>query len=135
LFYFISLFNSSITIGFSFCYITNDHKQLNESDYVITHLRDRISDLPKSRPKNQQWIFYLWESPVHSADFNQLNNYYNITLTYKFDSNFNGVYEIDSSMNWDLNDTFYVNYDFYGNKNGFAAAIISNCGGSSDRLN
>ncbi len=113
------------------CELTNDRKQLNESDYVITHMRDSLSDLPKSRPKNQQWIFYLWESPVHSADFTQLNNYYNLTLTYKIDSNFNGVYEIDSSMNWDLNDTFDVNYDFYGNKSGFAAAVISNCGGSS----
>jgi alpha-1,3-fucosyltransferase len=28
-----------------------------------------------------------------------------------------------------------INYDFYGNKSGFAAAVISNCGGSSDRLN
>jgi alpha-1,3-fucosyltransferase len=117
------------------CEITNDRKQLNKSDYVVTHMRNSLSDLPKSRSKNQQWIFYLWESPMHSADFNQYNNYYNLTLTYKIDSNFNGVYEIGSFMNWELNEAFNSSYDFYGNKSGFATAVISNCGGSSDRLN
>jgi len=119
------------------CEITNDRRKLNESDYVITHMRDKLTDLPlhSIRPIKQQWIFYLWESPVHAADFSQFNDYYNLTLTYKIDSNFNGVYEMDAYMYWELNETFNVNHDFYANKSEFATAVISNCGGTSNRLN
>jgi len=42
------------------CETTNDKNRLNESDFVITHMRDSISKLPKFRPPNQRWIFILY---------------------------------------------------------------------------
>jgi len=117
------------------CELTNDKNRLKESDYVITHMRNsfqRPNDI--NRSLNQRWIFFLAESPMHSASFKQYNNFYNLTATYRLDSNFNGFYEANSVMEWQLNEEFNVNQDFSANKIGFAAAIISNCNDNSNRL-
>jgi hypothetical protein len=42
------------------CETTNDKKRLNESDFVITHMRDTIPPFPSFRPKNQRWVFLLY---------------------------------------------------------------------------
>ena len=42
------------------CETTNDKKRLNESDFVITHMRDTIPPFPSYRPTNQRWIFLLY---------------------------------------------------------------------------
>jgi hypothetical protein len=35
----------------------------------------------------------LYESPAHSSDFSNLNNFYNLSSTYKIESDFPGFYE------------------------------------------
>ena len=113
------------------CEITDDKNKLNESDYVITHMtlyRDSFSKPINKRPLNQRWIFYLAESPMHfNFNFKEYKNFYNLTATYRLDSNFNKHYERRSQMEWKLNDQFNINNDFYSNKISFAAALISNC--------
>ena len=42
------------------CETTSDINRLNESDFVITHMRDSIPKLPNFRPRNQRWIFLLY---------------------------------------------------------------------------
>ena len=42
------------------CETTNDKRRLNESDFVVTHMRDSIPQLPNYRSKNQRWIFLLY---------------------------------------------------------------------------
>ena len=43
------------------CETTDDKRRLNESDFVITHMRDSLPvHLPSFRPKNQRWIFLLY---------------------------------------------------------------------------
>ena len=59
------------------------------------------------------------------------NNFFHLTATYRFDSN----YKIfDSNMKWQINDAFNTSFDFYSTKTHFAAAIISNCNDKSKRL-
>ena len=116
------------------CETTSDKNRLNESDFVVTHMRDSIGDLPKYRPPNQRWIFLLYESPVHSGDFSKYNGFYNLTSTYRIDSNFPRYYQTYSGFIWKENKNFNENEDFSKNKFNLAVAVISNCHASSQRL-
>ena len=75
------------------CEITRDRSRLDESDVVITHMRDNITDLPtKQRPINQRWIFFLKESPLYSSSFENFNGFYNLTATYRI-GNYDCLFE------------------------------------------
>jgi glycoprotein 3-alpha-L-fucosyltransferase len=76
----------------------------------------------------------LFESPVHSADFKKYNNFFNLTSTYRIESDFDNLYFKSTKFFWALNESFDENADFHGQKDKFAAAVISNCGASSRRL-
>jgi glycoprotein 3-alpha-L-fucosyltransferase len=116
----------------------NNKSRLNESDYVIVHMRDGIEKIPSfpNRNSKQRWIFVLYESPIHSSNFAYLNGVFNLTATYRLDSNFTASYE--SQIFWWTNSTdknlYNQTFDYLKNKTGFATAVISNCGGSSYRL-
>jgi hypothetical protein len=72
------------------CELTHDKTRLYESDLVITHMVDKIDEMPINymRSMHQRWIFYLIESPVHSKDYTKYNGVYNMSSTYKHDSDF-----------------------------------------------
>lgn len=116
------------------CEFTADKNLINSSDLVIVHMRDPINNIPAYRPRFQRWVFVLYESPIHSGDFSRYNRLFNLTSTYKTDSNFSGFYENYSYMQWKFNVNFNESSDFYAGKIKFAAAVISNCGASSRRL-
>lgn len=60
---------------------------------------------------------------------------FNLTATYRIESNFSGYYEASGNFEWRRNESFDENADFSGDENmKLAAALISNCGGSSRRL-
>jgi alpha-1,3-fucosyltransferase len=74
------------------CWTTTDRGLLNRSQAVIFHARDLDpDDLPPPgwRHPHQQFIFFNYESPVHT-DLAKLrlyfNNYFNRTMTYRRDS-------------------------------------------------
>ena len=54
-----------------------------------------------------------------------------MTATYRLDTDFPRTL---TGMVWKENPNFNVSEDFHASKVGFAAALISNCGGSSKRL-
>ena len=114
------------------CETTIDKKRLRESDIIVFHMRNPIYKLPKYRNPNQQWVFLLYESPKHSDDFNQYNNKFNATATYRYSSDY--IYIANSLVDWGYNDTFDANRDFTVGKSQVAAAIISNCDDKSMRL-
>jgi hypothetical protein len=117
------------------CELINNKSRLVESDLVLFHMRDIMDDLPSSRPRYQRWVFVLYESPVHARDFTELNGIFNYTSTYEIDSDFPGFYESYSNMRWEKNDKFDANnLDYFDKKKNFAVAVISNCGGTSKRL-
>jgi hypothetical protein len=121
------------------CKLTEDKTQLNKSNAIIFHMRDEIGDLPKYRLLDQLWLFFLLESPVHSADFTRYNSLFNLSATYKSTSDFVSFYlssfkylisnnKVNNKNNNKLNESLLIN------KNEFAAAIISNCNDKSNRL-
>lgn len=117
------------------CELTSDKTRLGEANLVLVHMRDGINEPPKTgRPSFQRWVFFLMESPLHSAQFYRYNGFFNLTSTYLTDSNFPYPYEADSRMIWEPNATFKESHDFYAGKLKFATAVISNCGASSRRL-
>lgn len=116
------------------CELLKDRSRLNESDYVIYHMRSGSDVPPKYRPPNQRWIFFLIESPIHSADFDNFNGFFNHTSTYRIDSDFSGYYEYQSGMEWKENKSIDLNFDYHKDKDSFAVALITNCGAPSRRL-
>ena len=70
------------------CEITNDRSRLNESSLIVFHMRDRVHQFTSFRTSKQRWIFYLHESPVYSCDYKKLNNLFNLSATYRRNSNF-----------------------------------------------
>jgi alpha-1,3-fucosyltransferase len=118
------------------CEITNDKSRLNQSDFVLVHMRNTLSNLPKYRPSKQRWIFNLYESPIHSPSFKKYRRFFNYTSTYRLDSDFprlNGAYK---RFLWKENLDFENEFENFHNKktNKFAVAVISNCGASSKRI-
>ncbi|CAF0874778.1 unnamed protein product [Brachionus calyciflorus] len=116
------------------CETFNDRSRVNEADIVIVHMRDTIPDIPKNRPKNQRWIFTVFESPMHCSNFTRYNNIFNFTSTYRIDAEFprlTGSYQL---FEWEENLDFDENKDFSKGKTHFAAGVVGNCGGSSARL-
>lgn len=116
------------------CETTVDKKRYDEASLVVTHMRNSfdLQEFPKYRPDYLRTVFLLYESPYHSPDFTQYNGFYNMTSTYKLDSDFAHFYE--DGMRWKKNANFKKSFDFHGQKKGMAAALISNCNDRSGRL-
>jgi hypothetical protein len=116
------------------CEIFNDKKRLNESDFVLVHMRNWFESVPFNRPENQRWIFYLFESPSHSGDMQPYNGVFNYTATYRIGEEFDSVYGTGSHLLWEENKSYDPNANFYGAKDKMAVAVISHCGAGSRRL-
>ena len=70
-------------------------------------------------------------------DFSPYNDFYNLTTTYRRDSDFAGFYEEEAGIVWKKNPGFDKDYDFHGEKRErgkFAVALISNCRDRSKRM-
>ena len=68
---------------------------------------------------------------MNSDDYSQFKDFFNLSATYRIDTDFPRTL---NAMVWNENTDFDADYDFHGSKKGFAAALISNCGDSSGRL-
>jgi hypothetical protein len=140
------------------CNITTDYNRFSEADAVVYHLRDgfdkNIAD--QKRQANQRFVFALWESPAHTPNLQSYRQFFNWTMTYRFKSHiitsyYSGTGYIHTSSEFyqlmlrenvtkNLNlkiqkfDHRPSNEILNQKKLGLAAALISNCGGSSNRL-
>ena len=85
------------------CAVTTDRKMLQYSSAVLFHVMDLetpgISDLPRMKPEGQSWIFRSLESPKHVflghknyTDLRALDGLFDLTMTYKRDSDIPEVY-------------------------------------------
>uniref|UniRef100_A0A8C5PH37 Fucosyltransferase n=1 Tax=Leptobrachium leishanense TaxID=445787 RepID=A0A8C5PH37_9ANUR len=74
----------------SSCMLTDDRRLLSLADAVIIHHRDvSLSKelLPKfPRPNKQYWIWFNMESPSHVTNLAMMDNLFNLTMTYRADS-------------------------------------------------
>ncbi|CAF2880393.1 unnamed protein product [Rotaria sp. Silwood2] len=135
-----SLNNCPISVNA--CYVTIDHQFFSQSDASLIHLRESINYKKLNnitRQSNQRFIFFLKESPMHSPILSpkQHGRLFNFTQTYRPDSDITAT--TLRNFFWLFNHKIYPNYDFKSilemKKSGkILVAIVSNCGGSSSRL-
>lgn len=140
------------------CDITDNFNRFAEADAIVYHIRDHIDrDLTQQkRHPNQRVVFALWESPAHTPNLKSFKEFFNWTMTFRFDSHIvasyysGNAYVHKSSPFYQLmireNITRNLNLTavtadhrpsdeiLQKKKLGTAAALISNCGGSSNRL-
>ncbi|XP_045930456.1 alpha-(1,3)-fucosyltransferase 4-like [Micropterus dolomieu] len=72
------------------CTLTDDGRAYPEADAVIIHHRDvatGTADLPpEPRPRAQKWIWMNYESPTHTPRLWLFGDVFNLTMTYRTDS-------------------------------------------------
>jgi alpha-1,3-fucosyltransferase len=140
------------------CHITNDIRRFSRADAVVFHMRDKINHRlarRKRRPR-QRFVFTLWESPIHTPNLDSYKRFFNWTMTYRSHSHviasyyWSNTYIHRSSQYYQhmiqVNTTQQLNIrfrtiahrlsdDVLAKKTvGTVAALISNCGGQSQRL-
>ncbi|XP_053143534.1 4-galactosyl-N-acetylglucosaminide 3-alpha-L-fucosyltransferase 9 isoform X3 [Hemicordylus capensis] len=72
------------------CHLTTDRTLFNRSHAVLIHHRDiswDLTNLPQQpRPSFQKWIWMNLESPTHTPQKSGIEHLFNLTLTYRRDS-------------------------------------------------
>ncbi|XP_055076172.2 4-galactosyl-N-acetylglucosaminide 3-alpha-L-fucosyltransferase 9 [Misgurnus anguillicaudatus] len=72
------------------CRLTDDRNLFSEAHGVLFHHGDMDNDLSnmptQTRPSFQKWIWMNMESPSNSALYSYLNDLFNLTVTYRRDS-------------------------------------------------
>jgi alpha-1,3-fucosyltransferase len=119
------------------CELTNDRSRFSDSSFVLFHLRNKIDYFPNElRPKDQRWIHVIYESPLHCHLCDSYENIFNLTASYKHESDFSSLFWLDSGLYWDLNYSKYSqNNDIFSNKTKLIGTLISNCNDPIGRMN
>lgn len=73
------------------CKFTANRSEYQRADAVIVHHRDVSAQprkqLPQSpRPAGQRWVWFSLESPSHCRNMQALDGYFNLTMSYRSDS-------------------------------------------------
>lgn len=76
--------------GIEGCALTDSHLDYSKADAVIIHHREiaiGTSELPpEPRPRAQKWIWMNYESPAHTPGLWRFEGIFNLTMTYRTDS-------------------------------------------------
>ncbi|KAM4627550.1 alpha-(1,3)-fucosyltransferase 4-like [Polymixia lowei] len=72
------------------CTLTDDWRAYPRADAVLVHHREiatNVSELPpEPRPRAQKWIWMNFESPSHARGLGRFEGVFNLTMTYRTDS-------------------------------------------------
>ncbi|KAM6168060.1 4-galactosyl-N-acetylglucosaminide 3-alpha-L-fucosyltransferase FUT5-like [Erethizon dorsatum] len=82
---------SEMRPGTADCQITADRSAYPRADAVLVHHREVSyrphTQLPPSpRPPGQRWVWFSMESPSHCRQLRALDGYFNLTMSYRRDS-------------------------------------------------
>lgn len=73
------------------CTLTDDRRAYGQADAVVFHHRDVAKGallLPaEPRPRAQAWIWLNYESPTHTPNLSLFEGVFNLTMSYRADSN------------------------------------------------
>jgi hypothetical protein len=120
------------------CEISRNWSYLKDSDLVLVqtgYYMNRSDFPPKNMSSKTRLVYLTAESMVHtySPFFKKLNGVFNLTATFKFDSDFVSMYYSKIGFKWQLNKTFDPNHDFLSGKTNLAYILLSNCYSHSNR--
>ncbi|XP_046448573.1 alpha-(1,3)-fucosyltransferase C-like [Daphnia pulex] len=126
------------------CETSDNRSDVMEYDAVVFHLRTwTINDLPEGRSQNQRYVLWSLESAAWFADTIRMANFFNWTMTYRWDSDIVGPYGYivptgdvalhpsEDEMKFYLSKPTPVNYA--KGKTKMAAWFVSNCNSASSR--
>lgn len=71
------------------CRLTDDRSEYSKARGVIIHhsaISDDVSNIPMTRPRFQRWIWLNMDSPSRTRKIEGLKSLFNLTLTYRKDS-------------------------------------------------
>ncbi|NXL86676.1 FUT6 fucosyltransferase, partial [Alectura lathami] len=82
--------NCTVLYGSPDCHFTVNRSWSQKADAVIVHHRDVYADAKRlaqqPRLPTQRWIWLNLESPSHSPNLGAMNNLFNLTMSYRRDS-------------------------------------------------
>ena len=113
---------------------TRDRQRFTESDIVVFHGRsmpslEHLNSLLENRSASQLWVYALWESPMYTPGRSLLNGLFNLTWTYRIDSDIwgpYGRYERLSQEDIKIN-KMAIFPDYTQQKSELVAWMVSNC--------
>ncbi|KAL7073203.1 hypothetical protein ACQ4LE_007332 [Meloidogyne hapla] len=70
------------------CHYTDDRALEKNATVLFFHIRDKVDPMPKQRTPEQLYTFFVIESPPHTWNEGRYfpRNFFNITMTYRSDS-------------------------------------------------
>ncbi|CAO2641060.1 3-galactosyl-N-acetylglucosaminide 4-alpha-L-fucosyltransferase FUT3 [Lemmus lemmus] len=82
---------SKMLQGTADCQLTANRSLYPQADAVIVHHREvsanpRSQLPPQPRPPGQRWVWFSMESPSHCSHLSALDGYFNLTMSYRSDS-------------------------------------------------
>ncbi|CAF2971610.1 unnamed protein product [Rotaria sp. Silwood2] len=130
------LFTSTGRCSIHQCKVSNNRKELCDSDAVVFHARGGIKmyDMPKARLPYQRYVLLTKEPPYKTtAIVGHLNYFFNWTATYRTDSDIDYRYfrwRRKDNVNTEIKQQSYLK-----NRQVRAASMISNCYSQNNREN
>lgn len=101
-------------------------------------MRSRIGGFPKIRFSWQKWIYTVYESAQHCPMCDRFNGFFNLSATYKSNSDFSSVYLTDTGVEWkkptEEKRKAIESRDYLSEKTKFSYIMVSSCNAPSQRL-
>jgi alpha-1,3-fucosyltransferase len=140
------------------CDITTDYNRFSEADAVVFHMFDGVdrTQAKEKRHPKQRFVFVLWEPSTKEVNLQPYRGFFNWTMTYRLKSHILATYYPQNGYVHTSSDYYRLmlhenstrklnlkikkvdhrpsNEILQKKKLGTAAALISNCGTSSNRL-
>ncbi len=108
------------------CAVTSDRAYLPFSNALIFHWRDiDIEDMPAIRRSDQLWTLHNLEAPTYTRFLPDHNLYFNITSSYRTDSDIYVPYGRIVKTNQTINHS--INEMNFNNKSKLIFWFVSNC--------